>query len=78
VNNLPKTTKIAVFSEEYGGGLKRYLCLGTHVWSRMYVAHTKEKVDNEEYHQEIIIYKCKDCGRRWILVTVWKEWEDEN
>ena len=74
-----KTTPIAVFSEEYGGGLKRFLCLGTHVWTKIDEAHTKEKLKDGrkiiELHHRITIYKCVDCGRRWILVTRWAEWD---
>lgn len=65
----------AVFSEEYGGNLlRRFLCFGMHYWQRLYSASKVENFQGIDYHTKITIYKCKDCGRRWILVETWKEW----
>ena len=69
-----KTTKMSLFSKEFGGGFKRFFCLGTHVWKRIH-QNTQKKGSLKEGRecQEIIVYTCVDCGRFWVLVTSWKE-----
>jgi len=71
-----RTTKEAILSEEFGGGLKHYFCFGAHLWTLISEFEGRMgTLKNGRVHTKFEEMKCVDCGRKWIIVLRWMEWD---
>lgn len=73
---MHSSNKIAIYSKEYGGGLKGLFCLGSHVWgSKMAIEQKFGTLKHGRKHYKFVLNECIHCGRTWIYVLRWMEWK---